>query len=353
MKFRKTGALIALTIGVATLGGQLAAAAPVDDKRAQAARLQAQIDANGMKISALAEKANGARLRLSQSTRALADAESSLAAAEANARNLRGALGGRATELLKANAAGRALEPDEVDLTQLENAAQRTKYAEVSGTRDREALNKLAYVQEDLAAKRKTLNTIKAQRKSESDSISKAEADLKKADADQKKTLAGINAEVKNLMAQEVRNRAVARGAGAGGGGGGSRGYDGPTMPNVTTNNATARRAIAFAQSQLGKPYVWGATGPDSYDCSGLTMASYGAAGVGMAHFSGAQFSSFPQVSISELLPGDLVFWGPGGSNHVGLYIGNGLMIHAPHSGDVVRVAPFWGAPSGAVRPWL
>ncbi|MFM7065513.1 MAG: NlpC/P60 family protein [Gammaproteobacteria bacterium] len=349
MKFRKTGALLALTLGVTTIGGQLAAAAPVDDKRAQAQKLQAQIDANGMKMGALAEKANGARYRLAQTTKALADAESSLAAAEANARNLRTALSGRAAELLKANAAGQSLNNDEIDLTQLENAAQRAKYAELSGNRDREALNKLAYVQEDLTQKRSTLNTIKAQRKSESDAISKAESDLKKANAENERALKSVNSEIRQLVEQQqAQSRAAATRAPG-------RSADfgtGPSITEIKAPNATARAAIAFAQAQLGKPYVYGASGPGSYDCSGLTMSAYAAAGVGMPHYSGAQFSSFPRVSLDALSPGDLVFWGPGGSNHVGLYIGGGTMIHAPHTGDVVRYAPIYGSPSGAVRPW-
>jgi cell wall-associated NlpC family hydrolase len=80
-------------------------------------------------------------------------------------------------------------------------------------------------------------------------------------------------------------------------------------------------------------------------------MMAWGSAGVSMPHYSGAQYSSFPHVSLSALQPGDLVFWGPGGSDHVGLYIGGGQMIHAPHTGDVVRVAAVYGSPSGAVRP--
>jgi cell wall-associated NlpC family hydrolase len=71
-----------------------------------------------------------------------------------------------------------------------------------------------------------------------------------------------------------------------------------------------------------------------------------------MPHYSGWQYNQFPNVSLGALLPGDLIFWGPGGSDHVAIYIGGGLMIHAPHTGDVVKIAPIFGSPSGAVRPW-
>ena len=103
--------------------------------------------------------------------------------------------------------------------------------------------------------------------------------------------------------------------------------------------------------AQLGKPYVYGAAGPDAYDCSGLTMRAWGAAGVGMPHYSGAQYSSFPHVPLDAMQPGDLVFWGPGGSSHVGLYIGGGMMIQAPHTGDHVKVQAVYGGAIGASRP--
>lgn len=105
---------------------------------------------------------------------------------------------------------------------------------------------------------------------------------------------------------------------------------------NLPAPSPKAAVAIEFARAQLGKPYKYAATGPSSYDCSGLTMRAWGAAGVSMPHFSGAQVNMFPSVPLNALQPGDLVFR-PG---HIGLYIGNGLMIHAPQTGDVVKIAP-------------
>jgi cell wall-associated NlpC family hydrolase len=112
-----------------------------------------------------------------------------------------------------------------------------------------------------------------------------------------------------------------------------------------------AGAAIAFARAQLGKPYCYAGAGPGCFDCSGLTMRAWGAAGVSMPHYSGAQYAMFPHVPLSAMLPGDLVFWGPGGSQHVGLYIGGGQMIAAPHTGDVVKIQAVWGTPVGAARP--
>ncbi len=108
--------------------------------------------------------------------------------------------------------------------------------------------------------------------------------------------------------------------------------------------------AMLWGMIQLGKPYRYAAAGPDAFDCSGFTMQSWGSVGVSMPHYSGAQYAMFPKVPLDQLLPGDLLFRGPGGSQHVEMYIGDGLVIAAPHTGDVVKVEPM-GSVMGAVRP--
>ncbi len=121
-------------------------------------------------------------------------------------------------------------------------------------------------------------------------------------------------------------------------------GYKGPA-------SGRAAVAVAWAYKQLGKPYVWAAAGPDAFDCSGLTMYVWGKAGVYLPHSSQAQFSSGPHVSIGDLQPGDLTFYGSP-IHHVAIYVGGGNMIVAPHTGDVVKLQPaIRGDFVGAVRP--
>ena len=113
---------------------------------------------------------------------------------------------------------------------------------------------------------------------------------------------------------------------------------------------------IAFAQSQMGEPYVWGAEGPGSWDCSGLTMKAWQQAGVYLSHYTGAQWAETRHVPISARQPGDLVFYGVSGSasHHVGLYVGGDQMIEAPHAGANVRYASIWRArPGHGGRPAL
>jgi cell wall-associated NlpC family hydrolase len=122
-------------------------------------------------------------------------------------------------------------------------------------------------------------------------------------------------------------------------------------LGSVAAPSARAAAAVAFAYRAIGLPYVWGATGPGAYDCSGLTQAAWRAAGVSLPRTTYQQIDAGTRIPESELRPGDLVFFYSGVS-HVGLYIGDGRMIHAPHPGAAVEIAPISEMPfAGAVRP--
>lgn len=118
----------------------------------------------------------------------------------------------------------------------------------------------------------------------------------------------------------------------------GSSGSSGSTTTPSTDSSyaAKAEKALAFARAQIGKPYVWGATGPGSYDCSGLTQAAWKAAGVTVPRTTYDQVDAGTTVPVSQAQPGDLVFFYDD-VTHVGIYIGNGMMIHAPKPGTYVR----------------
>jgi peptidoglycan DL-endopeptidase CwlO len=122
-------------------------------------------------------------------------------------------------------------------------------------------------------------------------------------------------------------------------------------MPVDVPASGRAGAAIAYAKAQLGDAYVWGATGPNAFDCSGLTMMAWAAAGVSLPHSSRAQYSSGAHVSESDLQPGDLVFYySP--ISHVGIYIGGGMVLHAANPSAGVEISPLHSMPySGAVRP--
>ncbi len=128
---------------------------------------------------------------------------------------------------------------------------------------------------------------------------------------------------------------------------------NGPIFPVAPT--AAAARAIAFAKAQLGEPYVWAAAGPNSWDCSGLTMMAWRQGGVYLPHFAAAQYAEIQHVGLGDLRPGDLVFWGPtpGTIHHVAMYLGDGMIIQAPHTGAYVDIESMyaWEAPNFYGRP--
>ncbi|MFI1829038.1 C40 family peptidase [Streptomyces sp. NPDC020412] len=114
---------------------------------------------------------------------------------------------------------------------------------------------------------------------------------------------------------------------------------------------AAGERAVRFAVEQIGKPYVWGAQGPASYDCSGLTSQAWAAAGRPVPRTSQDQWSTLPRIPVGELRPGDLVLYFAD-ATHVGLYLGDGKVVHAPRPGATVKVSPLTANPLlGAVRP--
>lgn len=114
--------------------------------------------------------------------------------------------------------------------------------------------------------------------------------------------------------------------------------------------NTRAAAAVSYAYSKIGSPYVWGATGPNAFDCSGLMQAAYRSAGVSLPRTTYAQINAGHRVARSELQPGDLVFY-YSGISHVGIYVGNGQMIHAPNPSASVRVSPLDEMPyAGATR---
>ncbi len=155
------------------------------------------------------------------------------------------------------------------------------------------------------------------------------------------KTLAQQTALLATLTAQQQAAATV------GGGGTTSAVYTGPT-------STQAEKAVAFAYAQLGKPYQWGATGPDSYDCSGLVQAAWAWAGIAIPRDTYEQVAGLPAVPLSNLQPGDLVFFD--GDGHVAMYVGGDMIIDAPRTGELVQRVSLSGswyaaAVDSAARP--
>ena len=128
-------------------------------------------------------------------------------------------------------------------------------------------------------------------------------------------------------------------------------------LPADEGAGSAAVKAVNFALDKLGLPYEWGGAGPDTYDCSGLTMRAYESAGIALPRTAAQQAQVGEPVAVDDLLPGDLLFYATDPTDlntvhHVVMYLGDGQIIHAPHTGDVVRIGPMWLGDeyAGAVR---
>ncbi|MGW1028034.1 NlpC/P60 family protein [Streptomyces sp. NPDC002577] len=198
-------------------------------------------------------------------------------------------------------------------------------------------------VQKKLSEARELLSKLTAEEKARLAAIEKQKEEEARRKAEE---LAAKQAEEKRQQEQAAQEAAAGSGTSTGSESGSSTGSSGSS-----SYAALAAKVIDFAKAQIGKPYVWGATGPDSYDCSGLTQAAWKSAGVSLPRTTWDQVKVGTTVSVDDAQPGDLVFFYDDIS-HVGIYIGNGEMIHAPKPGAYVRVESIYYMPiHSVVRP--
>jgi len=353
-------AVVSATMLLGALSPMRAGGTTLDDKKAQADQLQAQINENGDHIAALGEQYNAAVLAYENAQAAVAEAKQHLAGAEAAQERLSSLVSERGAILYQGAQNPSSFLPN-TDLKSMSELGARTKYGAVATGNDEELIANLARAQQDLELQRERLDREVSAAAKQRDSIAAARQEVEQANAEEQQLLSQVNGEIETLIAeQKAREAAALRAsleaiANSSSSDGGSRvpasSVGGDAIPNLPAPSPRAAAAIAFAEAQLGKPYHYAATGPDSYDCSGLTMMAWAAAGVSMAHYSGAQYQMFPHVPLDQLQPGDLIFWGAGGSEHVAMYIGGGLQIAATHTGDYVRIQSVGSDPVGAARP--
>ncbi|MEV5661258.1 C40 family peptidase [Streptomyces flaveolus] len=193
-----------------------------------------------------------------------------------------------------------------------------------------------ATVQKKLSTARELLSTLTAEEKARLAAIEKKKQEEAARKAAELARQQAQERERQEQAAQQESDTSTGSSGSAGTSGSASDGTGSGSSAPDPSYGTKAGKALAFARAQIGKPYVWGATGPGSYDCSGLTQAAWKAAGVTLPRTTYDQVESGTTVSVSQAQPGDLVFFYDDIS-HVGIYIGNGMMIHAPKPGAYVR----------------
>jgi len=351
---RSTVALVALTTVLAVLVLPVDARADeVSDKKAEAEAIATKIRQLDREIERAAEAANGAQLELDQINQQIADSEAQVAAAEQE-RAAR-------SEQVKAYAIDAYVHGTPTNVAESQAGAdlnaigQRQGYLAAATTNQQQLLDQLRASQEDLEIKVGELNQAKGSAEAKTKQLQDQRATAEAAVSEQNQLYDKAQGELQQLVAQAQAREAERQAAAAQ-----ARQAAKPPPPvSVGSGGATGPTVkggvdavIEEAKRQLGKPYVWGADGPESFDCSGFTQWAWKAGGVYLPHYSGAQYSGTTHISMSAIQPGDLIFYEDPGS-HVALYIGNGTIIHAPNSRSTVRYDSlyYWDTWMAASRP--
>jgi peptidoglycan DL-endopeptidase CwlO len=347
---------------VAPFVGSASATSPLDQKRAEAKHLANEINANNNQIDVLDEQYNEAVIRLAQLNRGIANAKSSLAVTQRHTDHLRGEVRSRAADLYMSARSG-TLFP-QLDAKNAQQVASRTSYTAAAAAHDSTLLSSLRTATAQLNSKQHSLEDARNKETVASTRLASTRDSLTQSTAKAHDLLAQVNGEIGTLVKQQQEAARVAAEAAAkarlqreadlqrqehSGGGGGFGTQRAPT--SLPAPSGAAATAVHAAEAQLNKPYRYAAAGPDEFDCSGLVMFAWAHAGVSMVHSSAGQYTEFPHVPISQLAPGDLVFFGSP-IHHVGMFVGNGTMIEAPHTGAFVRYSSIYRPDYvGAARP--
>jgi peptidoglycan DL-endopeptidase CwlO len=329
---RRARVLAALALGVTAAVAMLVptgAGAQIEDKRQEAAALEAEINANAEQLAMLTEQIKGVEIKLDEANATITDAQQRIEAAKVEIERLMDLVRQRAASVYRSSSRGGAdASLFELDIRTL---SSREKYSSAAADKDNSILDELDAAKADLADREQEAEEAKQAAEQEKAALDAKKSEFEASNAERQRLLDQVTGEIEALVAEAAEARAAAvapqgvAGApfdpssippppsGGGGGGGGA--------------------AVAYAQAQLGKPYCSGGSGPACFDCSGLTMMAWAQAGVSLPHNDAAQISSVPNVPFSALAPGDLV-QSPG---HIGINVGGGSAIHSPHTGDVVR----------------
>ena len=325
----------------------IAPAQPLEQKRTNAKKDVEQLQ---QKMEDSVERYNYACAKLEQTRGAISDNKVKLTAAEeelaANEKRLNSRV--RAMYVTRHNRFVDVV----VNAGNFDNFLVGLDLARKVGQRDASLVRKVKDSKANLEAARSSLQEQKTAREAARQEMATAKSSVDGQLASAQGQLASVEGEIRQAMEQRAAEASSVSSSSSSSSSRRSTPTVDPTARRTRPPGAPHGGVVGVAYDQLGKPYVWGAAGPNSFDCSGLTMYCYQVgAGISISHSSYAQASCGTAVSVSELAPGDIL--GFRGWGHVGLYVGGGEFIHAPQTGDVVKVSSLAARSNfcGAVRP--
>ena len=334
-----------------------AAGDPTADLQAQASSLAAQIQAQNEQQDRLTEEYNLARLRADSVTAEVEAAKAQVAQNQARLRTISDRLRQDAVNSFMDGGTDQSID---VLKDARYDSLLRQQYVDALAGDQHQVLSSLHQARQALEARQQALERDQQSAQAALGAVAGAGRAAAAQSAAEEATLSRVKGQLVNLVAQAQQQRQAPRALAASAGAPAPSGHGGAAAPAsgpAPPPNGGASAAVYWAEQEIGKPYQYGAAGPDSFDCSGLTMWAWQHAGVSLPHSSSEQYADTTRVSQADLQPGDLIFenWGGGGPapGHVGIYVGNGQMVDAPHSGANVEYAPairsaYYGA--GRVR---
>jgi cell wall-associated NlpC family hydrolase len=331
---RGAATVLALVLSLGTLSTIVATSASADtvaSKQKEATRIAAELDRLAERASILDEDYNEARVKASNLESKTRNAQVQLARTTAKAQEATSALKQLSiSAYMKGgfNASGVALGSND--------PARAEYYLHSTANRQKDAIDALRAAKQQLAEQQSVLAGQRDQARRVLAGVNAKRRAAEAAEDAQRALLAKVKGDLDRLVAAEQARRSATHTSRGRVG----RGIGTPPTVDAPAPNAAAAGAIAEAKRQLGKPYHYGSAGPDSFDCSGLTMWAWShGGGRSLPHSSRAQYAATSRISLSDIAPGDLTFYGSsvGSIHHVGIYVGGGTMIDAPETGDVVH----------------
>lgn len=352
--FRKRQLVLLLVIvsaiaGLLALAGSAGANPSVDAKRAAAQRAWDQIKQMDVQLEQVGNRWQGAYVHLQATTKKLDSTRVTLGIARRSLHTARHALARRVISVYMEQGSGSdSTVAILFQATSLQDMIDRVEAAQRISDHDAQVVKQVTVFGNQVAAQAAALARIQASQRNLLAKVTAEKAALQAKLAERKAYIKKVKKEIASLLAEQQRQAAIAAAQAR-------RAVSSYThapvavnnqYPTVAASSPIGSQVVQYAMSRLGDSYVWGAAGPSEFDCSGLVVWAFQQAGRSLPHYTYDLMAGGTPISESQLEPGDLIFFYGGG--HVGIYIGGGQFVHAPHTGDVVKVSSLSGEYSGA-----